>query len=64
MFKLVKAVFFCLVGFGAIHMMQKNLGDELIRLVVALRRDPEGRLVQLMLEKVDLWMRIGCGRSA
>ena len=53
-FKLVKAVFFCLVGFGAIHMIQKNLGDELIRLVVALRRDPEGRLVQLMLEKVDL----------
>ncbi len=53
-FKLLKALFFCLVGFGAIHMIQKNLGDELIRLVVALRRDPEGRLVQLMLEKVDL----------
>ncbi len=54
MFKLLKAVFFCCVGFGAIHMIQKNLGSELLRLVVAFRRDPEGRLVQLMLEKADL----------
>ncbi len=53
-FKMVKAVFFCCVGFGALHLIQKNLGDELIRIVVALRRDPEGRLVQLLLEKVDL----------
>ncbi len=53
-FKLLKAVFFCCVGFGAIHLIQKNLGSELMRLVVALRRDPEGRLVQLMLEKADL----------
>ena len=53
-FKLTKAVFFCCVGMGAIHLIQKNLGDELIRLVVALRRDPEGRLVQLALEKADL----------
>jgi uncharacterized membrane protein (DUF2068 family) len=53
-FKLLKAVFFCCVGFGAIHLIQKNLGSELMRLVVALRRDPEGRLVQLMMEKVDL----------
>jgi uncharacterized membrane protein (DUF2068 family) len=53
-FKLLKALFFCCVGFGAIHLIQKNLGEELMRLVVAFRRDPEGRLVQLMLEKADL----------
>jgi len=53
-FKMLKAAFFVCVGFGALHLIQKNLGDELIRLMVALRRDPEGRLVQLLLEKVDL----------
>jgi uncharacterized membrane protein (DUF2068 family) len=53
-FKLAKAVFFCCVGAGAVHLIQKNLGDELMRLMVALRRDPEGRMVQLLLEKADL----------
>jgi uncharacterized membrane protein (DUF2068 family) len=53
-FKMVKAAFFVCVGFGALHLIQKNLGDEVLALVKALRRDPEGRLVQLLLEKVDL----------
>ena len=52
-FKMVKAAFFVGVGFGAMHLIQKNLGDEVLLLVRALKRDPEGRLVQLLLEKVD-----------
>ena len=53
-FKLAKALFFFLVGCGAIHLMDKNLANEVMRLAMALRRDPEGRLVQLALDKVDL----------
>jgi uncharacterized membrane protein (DUF2068 family) len=54
LFKLAKALFFFCVGLGAIHLIEKNLGSELMRVVVALRRDPEGRFVQLLLEKADL----------
>jgi uncharacterized membrane protein (DUF2068 family) len=54
LFKLSKALFFFCVGMGTIHFMNKNLSDEVIKLAMALRRDPEGRLVQLLLEKVDL----------
>ncbi|ADW69747.1 DUF2127 domain-containing protein [Granulicella tundricola] len=54
LFKLSKALFFFCAGLGVIHFMNKNLSDEVIRLAMALKRDPEGRIVQLLLEKVDL----------
>ena len=53
-FKLAKSVFFLFVGMGAIHLMGRNMSQEVMRLATALRRDPEGRLVQLALEKADL----------
>ena len=39
---------------GALHMMHRDLGDEAMRLAIALRFDPEGRLVTLLMEKADL----------
>lgn len=53
-FKLFKAVFFFLLGVGAVHLMNKDLSQEVLRLAALLRRDPEGRLVHMVLEHVDL----------
>lgn len=53
-FKLTKSIFFFLLGIGALHMLHKDLGDEAMRAATSLRIDPEGRLVSLLMEKVDL----------
>ena len=54
LFKLAKsALFFCL-GIGAIHLLHKDIGDEVLRLAAALKFDPESRFVSLVLDKVDL----------
>src|SRR5437660_414152 len=54
MFKLAKAIFFFGVGVGAIHLLHKDLEDEVMRLALKLRFDPESRFVSLLLDKVDL----------
>lgn len=54
LFKLGKAIFFFCIGAGAIHLLHKDLGDEVTRLALKLRFDPESRLVALLLDKVDL----------
>ena len=54
LFKMVKAVFFFCVGIGAMHLLHKDLSDEVMRLATALRFDPESRVVSLLLDKVDL----------
>ncbi len=54
LFKLVKAVFFFCIGIGAMHLLHKDLSDEVIRLATALRFDPESRVVSLLMDKVDL----------
>ncbi len=54
LFKLVKAVFFFCVGIGVIHLLHKDLSDEVMRLATALRFDPESRVVSLLMDKVDL----------
>ncbi len=54
LFKLVKAVFFFCVGIGVIHLLHKDLSDEVMRLATALRFDPESRIVSLLMDKVDL----------
>ena len=54
LFKLAKAIFFFGVGVGAIHLLHKDLEDEVLRLAVKLRFDPESRFVSLLLDKVDL----------
>jgi len=53
LFKLIEAVFFLLVGVGALHYVHRDLGDAILRLAVKLRRDPEGRLVGFLLNHVE-----------
>lgn len=53
-FKLAKSAFFFLLGIGALHLLHKDLGDEVMKAAVALRRDPEGHLVSLLMQKADL----------
>jgi uncharacterized membrane protein (DUF2068 family) len=53
LFKLVEAVFFFLVGVGAIHFLHRDLGDAALRLATRLRMDPEGRLVSFVLDQLD-----------
>lgn len=54
LFKLVKAIFFFCVGIGAMHLLHKDLSDEVMRLARELRFDTEGRFVTLVMDKVDL----------
>ncbi|MDP9039744.1 MAG: DUF2127 domain-containing protein, partial [Acidobacteriota bacterium] len=53
-FKLLKSAFFFCVGIGAIKMLHKDLGDVAMRLAQILHRDPEGRLVGFVTQKVEL----------
>jgi uncharacterized membrane protein (DUF2068 family) len=52
--KLFKAVLFILLGIGAIQLLHKDLVDEVTRFIISLRFDPEGRVVNLVLDKVAL----------
>jgi uncharacterized membrane protein (DUF2068 family) len=54
LFKLAKAIFFFGIGVGAIHLLHKDLEDEVLRLAARLKFDPESRFVALLLDKVDL----------
>jgi uncharacterized membrane protein (DUF2068 family) len=54
LFKLGKSLLFFCLGFGAIHFLHKDLGDEVMRLATVLKFDPESRFVSLLLDKVDL----------
>ena len=66
LFKLGKTVFFLGVGAGAIHLIHRNLGELVMRIIDALPIDPEGRVVSLVMDKADLidahdLRRIGAG---
>src|ERR1700742_4484465 len=54
LFKLGKAILFFAIGMGAIHLLHKDLQDEVMRLALKFRFDPESRFVSLLLNKVDL----------
>jgi uncharacterized membrane protein (DUF2068 family) len=54
LFKLGKAVLFLCIGIGALHLLHKDLGDEVLRLATALKFDPESRFVTVVLNKIDL----------
>jgi len=51
--KIAEAVFFFLVGVGAIHFIHRDLGDSALRLAERLRVDPDGRLVSWILDHLD-----------
>jgi uncharacterized membrane protein (DUF2068 family) len=54
LFKLAKAIFFFCIGVGAIHLLHKDLEDEVMRLAVRFKFDPESRFVSPLLDKIDL----------
>ena len=54
LFKLAKAIFFFAIGVGAIHLLHKDLEDEVMRLALRFKFDPESKFVSLLLNKVDL----------
>lgn len=65
-FKLLKALFFIAIGLGALHLVHRNLGELVMRLVDSLPIDPEGRVVSMVMDKADLvnghdLRRIGAG---
>jgi uncharacterized membrane protein (DUF2068 family) len=53
-FKLAQAVLFMAIGVGAFHLLHKDIGDSLEKLVNHLRFNPESRLVNFLLEKADI----------
>jgi uncharacterized membrane protein (DUF2068 family) len=53
-FKMSKALFFTALGAGALHLVHRDIGDLVMRLADALRIDPEGKLVSLLMDKADL----------
>jgi uncharacterized membrane protein (DUF2068 family) len=52
--KLGEALLFVLLGVGLIRVLHKDVGDELTRLFVALRFDPEGRFASFLIDKASL----------
>ncbi len=66
LFKLSKALFFTSVGAGALHLVHRNIGDFVMRIIDLLPIDPEGRVVSMIMDKADLidahdLRRIGAG---
>ena len=53
-FKLLQALLFISLGIGAIRLLHKDLMDVAEHFILAMRFDPEGRFVNLFLDKVAL----------
>jgi len=53
-FKLIQAALFVLLGIGAIRLLHKDLVAETERFILAMRFNPEGRFVNLLLERVGM----------
>lgn len=53
-FKLAQAMMFILLGIGAIRLLHKNLADVLEHFIHAMRFNPEGHFVSLILVKVAM----------
>lgn len=54
LFKIAQALLFIAVGFGVLHFLHKDIGDELELLANHLRFNPESKLVNFILEKASL----------
>jgi uncharacterized membrane protein (DUF2068 family) len=54
LFKLSKAIFFTAVGAGALDLMNKNISDVVMRVIDALRIDPERHFVGIVMGHVGL----------
>lgn len=53
-FKMAKSAFFFGIGMGAVHFLHKDLGDTVLNWAREFHRDPEGKLVSLVLKNVHL----------
>jgi uncharacterized membrane protein (DUF2068 family) len=53
-FKLTKTVFFAALGAGALHLIHRDLGEEVMRVTEALRLGPENQVVAFLLNRADL----------
>jgi uncharacterized membrane protein (DUF2068 family) len=53
-YKFLGAIIIALVGFGALHLIGKDVGDVLATLVINLRFNPESRFVNFLLDKAEL----------
>lgn len=53
-FKLFEAALFVALGVGVLRLLHKDLVDEVTRLLMAMRFDPEGRFVSAVLDRVAL----------
>lgn len=54
LFKLLKALFFIGVGFGALHFLKHDLVETLQHLVDSRGYDPENRFVGMIIDKAEL----------
>jgi uncharacterized membrane protein (DUF2068 family) len=54
LFKLSKAIFFTVVGVGALRLVHQDLGEVVMGVVDKLHFDPESRLVGFLLDKADV----------
>jgi uncharacterized membrane protein (DUF2068 family) len=52
-YKMSKVVFFSALGFGALHLIHRDLGDEVLRLTEMLRLGPESHVVGFLMGKAD-----------
>jgi uncharacterized membrane protein (DUF2068 family) len=53
-YKLVQALLFIAIGVSALHLLHKDVGDELANLADYLRFNPESRFVNFILDKASL----------
>jgi uncharacterized membrane protein (DUF2068 family) len=54
LYKFLQALLIASIGFGAIHLLGKDVADELFNLADRLHFNSEGRLVDFILEKAEL----------
>ena len=52
-YKCLQALLIAALGFGALHLLGKNVGDELTFLAERLHFNPEGKLVDFLLAKAE-----------
>lgn len=52
-YKILQALLFIALGVGALHLLHKDIEDELTKLIDHLRFNPESRLVNFVLEKAS-----------
>jgi uncharacterized membrane protein (DUF2068 family) len=53
-FKVLEGLLFVLLGLGVVRLLHRDIGDMLLRAAMALRLDPEGRFVNILLDQVQL----------